>query len=113
MVRPISVTPTSLKPRHEPDFNVITMLETRLAFENATISPPITTSGTTPEAKNPFGYIKVTVSGAVRAPAALGTKLNVTETPFVLMIRSLPEIAKETAVTAPPTYPDCALDDTS
>jgi hypothetical protein len=103
MVRPISVTPTSLKPRHEPDFNVITMLETRLAFENATISPPITTSGTTPEAKNPFGYIKVTVSGAVRAPAALGTKLNVTETSGWSITRSLFEIIKVTLDTQPPT----------
>jgi hypothetical protein len=103
MVKPMSVTPTSLKPRHEPDFNVITILDTRLAFENATMSPPITTSGTTPEAKNPVGYIKVIVSGAARAPAALETKLNVTETSRWSITRSLFEIMKVGLDTRPPT----------
>jgi hypothetical protein len=51
------------------------------------------------------------VSVGDKAPAALGTKLNVTETSVILMTRSLFDILNKTLVTAPPTYPDGVLND--
>ncbi len=107
MDRPMSVTLTVEYATKVPETIAIQIWESLVCPEFADDLPfRITSVGVTPDAKNPEGYTKVMVSVDDRVPAALGTKLNVTDTPAFIMIRSLFEISNETAVTAPPIYPD-------
>ena len=107
MTKPLKVTVAAVLALAIPDSTVITMLDIPQAAALA-VAPPLTSmlDATTPNVKNPGGYIRVMVLGAKSAPPAVGVKEKVNSTPVLFISRSALEMANATAETAPPMFPD-------
>ena len=113
-VKPIKVTVAAALAATVPDCSVMTMLEVPAALARASAAPLNATLGAVPPAaKNPEGYISVTVSDCKSAPPAVGVNVNVTGTPVFCATRSATAMEKLAKTTAPPINPDGVLSDGS
>ena len=112
ITRPLKVIVAAVLAAAIPDSTVITMLDTPQAATLA-VAPPLTAilDGTTPNSKNPDGYIRVIVLGAESAPPAVGVKAKVNSAPVLFVNRSAIAMVNATAETAPPIIPDGVLSD--
>ena len=112
ITRPLKVIVAAVLAAAIPDSTVITMLDTPQAATLA-VAPPLTAilDGTTPNSKNPDGYIRVMVLGAKSAPPAVGVKEKVNSAPVLFVSRLALEMENATAETAPPIIPDGVLSD--
>jgi hypothetical protein len=112
ITRPLKVIVAAVLAAAIPDSTVITMLDTPQAATLA-VAPPLTAilDGTTPNSKNPDGYIRVMVLGAESAPPAVGVKAKVNSAPVLFVNRSSIAMVNTTAETAPPIIPDGVLSD--
>ena len=114
MVRPIKVTVAATLAATVPDCSVMTSLESPAGPARASATPLNTTLGAVPPAaKNPEGYISVTVSDCKSAPPAVGVNVNVAGTPALCATRSATAMEKLAKTTAPPINPDGVLSDGS
>ena len=112
MVNPSRVMVAAALAATVPDCSVTTRLESPAALARASATPfSATLGGVPPAAKNPEGYISVTVSDCKSAPPAVGVNVNVTGTPAFCTTRSATAMEKLAKTTAPPINPDGVLSD--